>query len=186
MIDVAQDLQARGADFISISDGGGWEEAGHLIPGADRAAHIPDSAHAFKKALKIPVIAASQHDPVKANADIGGGKFDISALSRQLFCEPDYASKVAEGRAKDIVRCKRCNICFMRCFSGATPACPHNPRLGREYAQPELQIGVWQKHEALFTPGMRSPMPALERPWWKPEITLVEKYWRPFRGPGPR
>ena len=78
MIDVAQDLEARGADYISLSDGGGYEEADHLIGSADRAEHIPSCAREFKKALKIPVIVASQHDPVKADEDIGAGKFDVS------------------------------------------------------------------------------------------------------------
>src|ERR1039458_6193559 len=78
MIDLAQDLQARGADYISLSDGGGYEESNHLLPEAERAEHIPDTGADFKKALKIPVIVPSQHDPVKADADIAAGKFDIS------------------------------------------------------------------------------------------------------------
>src|SRR5208337_3952882 len=80
MIDLAQDLQARGADYISLSDGGGYEESNHLLPEAERAEHIPDTGADFKKALKIPVIVPSQHDPVKADADVAAGKFDISAL----------------------------------------------------------------------------------------------------------
>jgi dimethylglycine catabolism A len=185
MIDLAQDLQARGADYISLSDGGGYEESNHLLPEAERAEHIPDTGADFKKALKIPVIVPSQHDPVKADADIAAGKFDISALGRQLMCDPEYPNKVASGRADEIVRCKRDNICVMRCLSGTSPACGSNPWLSREYAQPELQIGPRQKHESLLPMGMTLPMPALDRPWWKPQISVEEKYWRPFRGPGP-
>jgi 2,4-dienoyl-CoA reductase-like NADH-dependent reductase (Old Yellow Enzyme family) len=185
MIDLAQDLQARGADYISLSDGGGYEESNHLLPEAVRAEHIPDTGADFKATLKIPVIVPSQHDPVQADADIAAGKFDISALGRQLMCDPEYANKVASGRADEIVRCKRCNICVMRCLAGTSPACGSNPWLGREYAQPELQIGPRQKHESLIPTGMMIPMPALERPWWKPQIEVEEKYWHPFRGPGP-
>jgi 2,4-dienoyl-CoA reductase-like NADH-dependent reductase (Old Yellow Enzyme family) len=181
MIDVAQDLQARGADYISLSDGGGYEESDHLIGSADRAEHIPGCAEAFKKALKVPVIVASQHDPVKADADVGAGKFDISALGRQLFCDPEYANKLATGRADEIVRCDRCNICMMRCLAGTSPACPQNAWLGREYAQPELQIGPRQKHESILPMGMRVPLPALDRPWWTKEVPMVEKSWRKFR-----
>ncbi|MDD2735518.1 MAG: NADH:flavin oxidoreductase [Desulfuromonadaceae bacterium] len=184
MIDLALDLEARGADYISLSDGGGYEEACHLVAMADRVEHIPDCAAEFKKALKIPVIAASQHDPVKANTDIGAGKFDISALGRQLFIDPEYANKVESNRADEINRCRRCDICLTRCLAGTTPACPFNPWLGREYASDEFQIGAWQKHERIMPPS--PPMPALERPWWKPELTLLEKNWRKFRGPGPR
>ena len=32
MIDLSQDLEARGLDFIHLSAGGGYEEAGHLVP----------------------------------------------------------------------------------------------------------------------------------------------------------
>ena len=185
MIDVAKDLEARGADYISLSDGGGYEEPNHLLPEAKRAEHIPDTGADFKKALKIPVIVPSQHDPVKAEADMAAGKFDISALGRQLLCDPEYANKVASGRVDEIVRCKRDNICVMRCLAGASPACGSNPWLGREYAQPELQIGPRQKHESLIPTGMMLPLPALDRPWWKQQIPVEEKYWRPFRGPGP-
>jgi 2,4-dienoyl-CoA reductase-like NADH-dependent reductase (Old Yellow Enzyme family) len=181
MIDVAQDLEARGADYISLSDGGGYEESDHLVGTEERAAHIPSCAQEFKKALKVPVIVASQHDPVKANAAIGAGQFDISGLGRQLFCDPEYANKVAAGRAEEIVRCDRCNICLMRCFSGSTPACPQNPWLGREYAQPELQIGPRQKHESPLPMGMRLPLPALDRPWWTSEIPILAQNWRRFR-----
>ena len=185
MIDLALDLQARGADAISLSDGGGYEEASHLVSDGDRAEHFAESAEDFKKALHIPIFIASQHDPVKANADIGAGKFDISALGRQLMIDPEYPNKVAEGRLEEIQRCKRCNVCTMRCLAGTSPGCPFNPWLGREYADNSLQIGPRQKHEFIMPPGMTSsPMPAIERPWWKTQETVTENYWRPFRGPG--
>jgi len=183
MIDLAQDLEARGADFISLSDGGGYEEASHLIPLKEIAEHWADTGADFKKALKIPVIISSQHDPVKAENDIAAGKFDISALGRQLFCDPEYANKLMTGRADEIVRCRRDNTCILRARAGAPPICILNPWLGREYGNPEYQIGPRQKHEQPIPPGLRE-MPALDRPWWKPEITMQEEYWREFRGPG--
>jgi 2,4-dienoyl-CoA reductase-like NADH-dependent reductase (Old Yellow Enzyme family) len=181
MIDVAQDLEARGADYISLSDGGGYEEPDHLIGSEERAEHIPSCAREFKQALEIPVIVASQHDPVTADADIGAGKYDVSGLGRQLFCDPEYANKLASGHADEIVRCDRCNMCLMRTLAGSTPACPQNPWLGREYAQPELQIGARQKHESILPMGMRIPMPALDRPWWSKEVPMLERSWRKFR-----
>jgi 2,4-dienoyl-CoA reductase-like NADH-dependent reductase (Old Yellow Enzyme family) len=185
MMDVARGLEARGADYISLSDGGGYEEAGHLVGEEDRAAHIPDSAAQFKKVLSVPVIVASQHDPVKANADIAAGKYDVSGLGRQLFCDPDYANKLAQGKANDIQRCTRCNTCLARCLAGIGPACPNNPWLGREYADDTLRIGPRRKGEKLLPPG--GPMPAIYgRPWWKPETTVDEEHFRPHRGPGVR
>jgi 2,4-dienoyl-CoA reductase-like NADH-dependent reductase (Old Yellow Enzyme family) len=187
MIDLAKDLEARGADFISLSDGGGYEETCHLVGTEEAAGHIPDAGADFKKALKIPVIVASQHDPVKAEADIAAGKFDVSAMARQLFSDPEYANKLAQGRESEIIRCKRCNMCLMRCLSGITPECPQNPWLGREYADPDYGFGARRKHESILMKGMQNaPMPALERPWWKSEVPLLEEHWRAFRGPGPR
>jgi len=183
MINVAKDLEARGADYISLSDGAGYEEGGHLITDMDRSKHIPEHGEAFKKALKIPVIVASQHDPVKIDANIAAGKYDIQALGRQLFIDPEYPNKVMRGCEKDIVRCKRCNTCLMRCLTGLVPACPDNPNLGREYTMDEYRIGPWQKHESIIPEGLiRAGMPALERPWWKKEIDILEKSWRPLRG----
>lgn len=186
MVDLAQDLEARGMDFISLSDGGGYEESGHLITDEDRARHIPDSAKDFKDALNIPVIVASQHDPVQADAGIAAGKFDISALGRPLMVDPEYPNKVTEGRADEILTCKRCNICVMRCMAGSLPGCPYNPWLGREYANPECQIGARRKHEPLMPMGLAGAPAIGSRPWWKAEVPVEEKYFRPFRGPGPR
>jgi 2,4-dienoyl-CoA reductase-like NADH-dependent reductase (Old Yellow Enzyme family) len=186
MIDLAKDLEATGIDYISLSDGAGYEEGGHLITDMDRSKHIPEHGHAFKKALKIPVIVASQHDPVKIDQNIAEGKYDIQALGRQLFIDPEYVNKLAAGKAKEIVRCKRCNTCLMRCLAGLTPACPDNPNLGREFTMDEYKLGVWNNQPLIPEGMMRVPMPALERPWWKRELGYIEKSWRPLQGRTPR
>jgi 2,4-dienoyl-CoA reductase-like NADH-dependent reductase (Old Yellow Enzyme family) len=186
MIDVAQDLQERGVDYISLSSGGGYEETFLLVPDADHAAPLPDVAKDFKKALKVPVIVASQHDPIQSDRDIAAGKFDISALGRQLFIDPEYPNKVMKGDLDKINICKRCNICLARCLAGIGPRCPNNPELGREYGNSDYMIGPRKKHEDIMPPAMtRKPMPAIERPWWKPELPALQKHFRKFRGPGP-
>ncbi len=187
MIDVARDMEARGLDYISLSAGGGYEESGHLITDGDRAAHLPETAREFKKALGIPVMIASQHDPVKANRDIADGKFDISALGRTLIVDPEYPNKVMAGDLDEIRFCRRDNMCVTRALSGMGLACNFNPEAGREYANPENMIGPRKKHESILPKATaRKPMPALDRPWWKPEVSVEEKSWRTFRGPGPR
>jgi len=186
MIDVAQDLEARGLDYISLSSGGGYEETFLLCPDADHAEFLPDISKDFKKALKVPVLIASQHNPVKADSDIASGKFDIAALGRPLFADPEYPNKVMRGDLDEIKLCKRCNICIARCLAGIGPSCPQNPELGREYGNPAYMIGPRQKHEQIFPPAMgRKPMPALDRPWWKPELPALQQHFRKWRGPGP-
>lgn len=188
MVDVARDLEARGADYIHLSDGGGLEESGHQIPDADRAEHMAEHGITFKKELEIPVMAISQHDPVKADRDIANGAYDISALGRQLLCDPEYPNKLMRGRAKEIVRCTRCDICMLRGLAGMYIACPFNPKLGREYLLDEYKMGEWKRSEGLFPKSWDTArMPPLEnKPWWREDIPLPEKAWRPFRGPGPR
>jgi 2,4-dienoyl-CoA reductase-like NADH-dependent reductase (Old Yellow Enzyme family) len=179
MIDLAQDLEARGADFISLSDGAGYEEACHLITDMDKSKHIPAHGEAFKKSLNIPVIVASQHNPIKIEENIATGKYDMQALGRQLFCDPEYVNKLENGRAKEIKRCKRCNICLIRTLIGLTPACELNPRLGREYAFDDYKLGERTEHEPLIPEGLiRAPMPSLNTPWWKKELGFMEKPWR--------
>ena len=174
MIDVAQDMERIGLDYISLSDGGGYTDSA-LIPTMKMAKHLPDHGEAFKKALKIPITVASQHDPKKADANVAAGKFDLQALGRQLFADPEYANKLMEGRSKEIVRCDRCCTCLQRCLMQLTPACPKNPRLGREYSFDEYKIGERPEDESLIPEGlMRAPVPALNRPWWKKEIPMPE------------
>lgn len=186
MIDVALDLQERGLDYISLSSGGGYEETFLLVPDADHAEPLPEVSKEFKKALNMPVIVASQHDPIKSDKDIAAGKFDIAALGRQLFIDPEYPNKVMRGDLDKIKLCTRCNTCLGRCLAGIGPACPFNPELGREYGNTEFMIGPRQKHERIMPSAMtEKPMPALHRPWWKPELPALQKHYRKFRGPGP-
>src|ERR1019366_2357704 len=182
MIDLAQDLEARGADYISLSDGGGYEELTHLIPTKEIAQDFPETGADFKAVLKIPVMIPSQHDAVKADQDIAAGKFDVSALGRQLLCDPEYANKLAAGRQEDIDKCARCNTCILRALARTSMACPNNPWLGREYADPSLMLGPFQKHEHLIPPGWEAGLPALDRPWWHSEIPMARQHFRPFRG----
>ena len=188
MVDLARDLEARGADFVHLSDGAGLEESGHQIPDADRAEHMAEHGISFKRELEIPVMVISQHDPVEADRDIAAGAYDISALGRQLLCDPEYPNKLMAGCEADIVRCTRCNICMLRGLAGMYLACPLNPKLGREYLLDEYKIGAWKQEEEVVPRSWRmASMPALEKkPWWRDDIPLIEECWRPFRGPGPR
>ena len=54
MIDVAKDLEAAGVDYISLSDGAGYEESGHLITDMDRSKHIPEHGAGIQKGLEDP------------------------------------------------------------------------------------------------------------------------------------
>jgi 2,4-dienoyl-CoA reductase-like NADH-dependent reductase (Old Yellow Enzyme family) len=187
MIDLAQDLERAGLDLIDLSDGGGYEECGHLIIDPDRWEHWPDTAADFKKALKIPVMMSGAHDPVLAESIVAQGKADLIGLGRQSICDPNLPNKVAAGKLDEIVKCKRCNVCLMRSLAGSGVKCPQNPMVGREWALDELKIGPMGPHEPLMPRALVAGMPTLElRPWWKKEIDICDKFEHAFRGPGPR
>ena len=112
----------------------------------------------------------------------------MQAMGRQLLSDANYVNKLAEGKAKEIKRCTRCNTCMARMTAGMTPACAINPELGREYRNDDNKLPAkWEAHESLMPAGlMMAKMPALDRPWWKTELTVSEKNWRPLRGRTPR
>ena len=87
------------------------KRCGHLITDADRGEHLPEVSVLFKKALKVPVIVASQHDPVKSDKNIQPASSTSQHFGRQLFIDPEYPNKIMEGRANDIKRCK--NVTFV-------------------------------------------------------------------------
>jgi 2,4-dienoyl-CoA reductase-like NADH-dependent reductase (Old Yellow Enzyme family) len=184
MIDLAKDLQAIGLDFIDLSDGGGYPEEGHLCPDFERVKHWPEGGADFQKALKIPVILPSIHDPVEAEKLVAEGKVSIISLGRALLADAEWGNKVAENRPQDIVKCRRDYICVRHAILGLPPACPFNPNLSREWQTGDYKIGPRKKGEDTFPRGIVG-LPVLNRPWWKKEITLMEKSVIPKRGPGP-
>jgi 2,4-dienoyl-CoA reductase (NADPH2) len=53
-------------------------------------------------------------------------------LARPMLAEPDYALKLKEGRAREIVRCNGDNECLRRLMMNMPIRCPLNPELGHE------------------------------------------------------
>ncbi len=60
------------------------------------------------------------------------GYCDLTMLARPLLADPEYADKVASGRADDIVRCDRENQCVRRLMTNMPVRCTVDPRMGRE------------------------------------------------------
>jgi 2,4-dienoyl-CoA reductase-like NADH-dependent reductase (Old Yellow Enzyme family) len=57
---------------------------------------------------------------------------DAISLARQLFADPDWASKALDGRAEDIRRCVAANFCFKSVMGGSRVQCIYNPVTARE------------------------------------------------------
>ena len=87
--------------------------------------YMPDNCNLeyvehIKKFTDKPVVCAGRMDPVKASEEIAAGKLDAVAIARQNLVDPEWITKIREGRQDDIKPCIRChNGCFnMAKFKG--------------------------------------------------------------------
>lgn len=89
-----------------------------------------DYAAAIKRTVSVPVIAVGKlDDPELAESALIDGKCDLVALGRQLFCDPYWTRKIAEGRAGEIVHCKYCMTCHIAQQTGKNVRCAVNRNL---------------------------------------------------------
>lgn len=133
--EVLQECEKAGLDYVDASDGG-YLSIKYLLP-EENTLHRINEAAEIKKAIKIPVVVLSVHDPYQAEMAINEGKADMIGLGRQLYCDPDWPNKVKEGRVKDIKRCQRCCWCWFWIMVEGRSRCIINPQFGRERFIPE-------------------------------------------------
>jgi len=128
-----------GANYFNVSQGS-YENPG--------AAFAPDGeddftrwAPGFKQASGgLPVITPSFIHPETAAGALASGKTDVISLGRQSIAAPYWPAKVKAGRIDDIVKCSRCQQCYMNLFESRWIRCSVNPTAGFEKYYPEL----WQ------------------------------------------
>lgn len=149
-VQVAAMCRDAGANFINVSQGS-YENPG--------AAFAPDGendftrwAPGFKKATDIPIIVPNFSTPDAALKAISDDSVDIISLGRQSIADPFWPAKVKMGRISDIVKCSRCQNCYMNLFESRWMHCLVNPTAGREKYYPELWIdgGPLEKRAAKF------------------------------------
>ena len=131
---IAQRFAALGADYLSISAGGKFEDAQHregepLYPytgySGDRcmpSAEYPDGlnvymAEGIRAALRArgdqtPVVTTGKiRTPELAESILQSGSADLVGMARQLLADPDWPKKVRDGRADTVVPCVYNNVC---------------------------------------------------------------------------
>lgn len=142
--DAAVILEQHGVSMITVNGGGvisrltgmsadGNEEEGWKVPFAE----------VVKKRVSIPVAACgSLRHPGYIDSIIEAGKCDLVALGRQLFAEPEFCNKIAEGREDELKFCVSCMHCLTKTkFGPNQPGCTVNPRGRREFCIPrELNV----------------------------------------------
>jgi 2,4-dienoyl-CoA reductase-like NADH-dependent reductase (Old Yellow Enzyme family) len=123
-----------GADYVSISAGGKFEDAIHvkgepLYPytgySGDRcmpSAGYPDALNVYlsdgirhallERGCHVPVIATGKiRTPELAERILREGRADLIGMARQLLADPDWPRKVRDGRADSVVPCVYNNVC---------------------------------------------------------------------------
>jgi len=124
----------EGADYLSISAGGKFEDALHrqgepLYPytgySGDRCmpgAGYPDGLNVYlsegiraallSHGLEIPVVATGKiRTPELAESILQTGRADLVGMARQLLAAPAWPEPVQQGRAATVVPCVYNNVC---------------------------------------------------------------------------
>lgn len=147
VLSIVQDLERQTEiDFVDVTVGvhhqfihapmhfeGGWEK---------------EYASAIRSVSNKPVFVVGRvTTPEVAEELLEKGAGDAVGLARQLFADPDWVSKVEEGRSDDIRQCVAANFCWKSVSRGMRVQCVYNPVVGRE--------ALWGKKAELATSAAR-------------------------------
>ena len=115
-------LQDAGYDCLNCDNGtyDAWYWAHPPIYMPENC-NLADVEH-IKKFVDIPVICAGRLDPKVAAESISEGKLDGAGFARQFLADPEWITKLTEGRENDIRPCILChNGCFNMCHYKGVP-----------------------------------------------------------------
>ncbi|NIS63226.1 MAG: FAD-dependent oxidoreductase [Proteobacteria bacterium] len=167
---LAKALEERGADALHVSV---YKDA--TAPYYMPQGHLIHLATAVKEVVNIPVIGVGRIvDPEYAEQVLREGKVDVIALGRQLMADPEFPTKVKEGRLQDIIPCIGCNSgCIGRHITYFS-SCISNPRTGYEAAT-EVKVAEKEKKVAVIGGGPAGIQTALTASARGHEVVLYEK-----------
>ena len=106
-VQYARALASSGVAYISVM-GGTYESffLPDVVQASEKEGYMADMAAAVKKEVNVPVIAAGRISTgAFAESIIAEGKADLIGLARVLWADPEWPSKVKEGRENEIVHC---------------------------------------------------------------------------------
>lgn len=126
-----------GANFINVSQGSYERMDAAFAP--DGEGDFTKWAPGFKKASGgLPIITPNFLTAEAAAEAIKSGSTDIISLGRQSIADPYWPVKVKAGREKEIVKCIRCQQCYMNLAESRWIRCTVNPTAGFEKYYPQL------------------------------------------------
>lgn len=171
---IAQRLAELGADYLSLSAGGKFEDATHTpgqvlypyngysgercMPGewlpsslhTQPAAEV--KAHLLSCGLRTPVaVAGKLSDPRDAERVLADGTADMVAIARGLLADPDWPLKVKNGAADRIVKCDYCNVCKALDGTHRTVVCALWPQgaIQASADDPAMPVPAWAPEAGL-------------------------------------
>ncbi len=103
----ARALAACGVAYISVM-GGTYESffLPEILQVSRKEGYMVELAAAVKKEVNVPVIAAGRISTgAFAESILAQGKADLIGLARVLWADPEWPSKVKEGKESEIVHC---------------------------------------------------------------------------------
>ena len=133
----AEAFQKAGINAVNISGGNFWVTGGatHSCPPMSYPqGHLKGLAKAIKDVVTIPVLLSSKiGDPFVADEILQRGQADFIGLGRSLLADPEWPTKVAEGRFDDIRPCLRdLDGCINSVVAFRKIGCTVNAACGRE------------------------------------------------------
>lgn len=138
---VALEVERAGLDYVALAPGC-YETMDLSTSAEDGLLLTSGDAATFREVLAVPLLLSGLHDPANGAAAIRDGHGDLIMLARPLLADPEYPNKVVNGRAEEIVRCDRQNLCIRRMIMNMPPRCAVNPRTGRESEKPGSRGGA--------------------------------------------
>jgi 2,4-dienoyl-CoA reductase-like NADH-dependent reductase (Old Yellow Enzyme family) len=203
---IAVRLARAGADYISLSAGGKFEDA-RPIPGeplypytgysGDRCmpgSNYPDGANLYiPEAVRAAVRAAGLTTPIAAAGKIGSlalaervlerGQGDLVAMARALLADPDLPRKWQAGREEAVVRCVYGNVCKALDENFRRVDCTLWPkRLGQAPSSDDTIAPAWPDGGAGLTAEYRDGRVLLR---WRAATDNEQMYgYQVFRGEG--
>jgi 2,4-dienoyl-CoA reductase-like NADH-dependent reductase (Old Yellow Enzyme family)/NADPH-dependent 2,4-dienoyl-CoA reductase/sulfur reductase-like enzyme len=132
-VQLARWLEAAGVSCLSVT-AGTWHTLHLSIPpmSMERGCLL-SFARQVKAAVGVPVIAAGRlDDPALAERAVAEGEADLVGIGRGLIADPDWPSKVREGRLDEITPCIACNACLDLISRAEQARCAVNPEVSRE------------------------------------------------------
>ena len=112
----AKYLQDAGYDMLNCDNGtyDAWYWA-HPAPYMPQNCNLEEVKH-IKKFVDIPVVCAGKMTPEVANDAIKNGELDGMGVARQFLVDPEWVTKLMNGKPQDIMPCICChNACFNMC-----------------------------------------------------------------------